>query len=221
LAKIVVTGTDRVEALERARRALDEMVVEGLATVLGFHRLVVRDPDFVDEPFRVHTRWIETEWDNPLTPYEVGVDEPGPSDTRTTVVVEVSGRRLEVTLPAGFAVAAGAKGEPQPGSVARRADLSRRNGATSTSAPAGRGRGARRERVAAASGAALTSPMQGTIVKVGVSEGDMVAVGDLIVVLEAMKMEQPLQAHRAGVVTGLTAQVGVTVGAGTVICEIT
>jgi acetyl-CoA/propionyl-CoA carboxylase biotin carboxyl carrier protein len=205
LAKIVVTGADRGEALERARRALDETVVEGLATVLGFHRLVVRDPDFVAEPFRVHTRWIETEWDNALTPYPGGADAQDQPEERTTVVVEVSGRRLEVTLPAtfpaGFAAPRGA-------------------GAGSAPASAGRGRGARRDRAAATSGTSLTSPMQGTIVKVGVSDGDTVAVGDLIVVLEAMKMEQPLYAHRAGVVTGLTAQVGITIGAGAVICDI-
>jgi acetyl-CoA/propionyl-CoA carboxylase biotin carboxyl carrier protein len=197
IAKIIVTGATRAEALERARRVLDETVVEGLPTVLPFHRAVVRDPDFTDEPFRVHTRWIETEWTNELAPWAgaAEVDEPA---ARETVVVEVGGKRLEVTLPAGFgAVGTGAAGAGKPGRRSR-----------------SKGGGA------AVSGDALTSPMQGTIVKIAVSEGDQVAAGDLVVMLEAMKMEQPLTAHKAGTVKGLTAGVGEVVASGAVICEL-
>jgi acetyl-CoA/propionyl-CoA carboxylase biotin carboxyl carrier protein len=199
LAKVIVVGETRTEALERARRALDEMVVEGMATALPFHRLVVRDPSFVDEPFRVHTRWIETEFDNTVPPF-AGVSTVEPAEERSTVVVEVGGKRLEVSVPAGF-------GSASTGTVA----------AARGSAPK---RGARTGHGPVASGDTLTSPMQGTIVKVAVSEGDTVAAGDLIVVLEAMKMEQPLNAHKAGVVTGLSAEVGGTVSAGAIICQI-
>jgi acetyl-CoA/propionyl-CoA carboxylase biotin carboxyl carrier protein len=197
LAKIIVTGASRAEALERARRVLDETVVEGLPTVLPFHRAVVRDPAFTDEPFRVHTRWIETEWSNELTPWAGAAEVEEPAE-RETVVVEVGGKRLEVTLPAGFgAVGAGAAAAGKP---ARR---SRAKGGG-----------------AAVSGDALTSPMQGTIVKIAVAEGDQVAAGDLVVVLEAMKMEQPLTAHKAGTVKGLVATVGEVVTSGAVICEL-
>jgi acetyl-CoA/propionyl-CoA carboxylase biotin carboxyl carrier protein len=194
LAKVIVTGETRTEALERARRALDEMVVEGVATVLPFHRLVVRDPSFVDEPFRVHTRWIETEWNNTVAPYGA-VATPDQAEPRTTVVVEVGGKRLEVSLPGDFG--------PAP-----------------TRAPAPTRRRPRTGQASGASGEALTSPMQGTIVKVAVAEGDTVAEGELVVVLEAMKMEQPLYAHRAGVVSGLEAELGAVVAAGATICEI-
>jgi len=194
LAKVIVTGETRTEALERARRALDEMVVEGIATVLPFHRLVVRDPSFVDD-FTVHTRWIETEWTGSVPPF-AGAEAPAEAEERETVVVEVGGKRLEVSLPAGFSGGTGTR--PRP----------RRSG--------GSGRTA-----AAAGGDALTSPMQGTIVKIAVAEGDTVAEGALVVVLEAMKMEQPLNAHKAGVVTGLAAAVGAVVSAGAVICSIT
>jgi acetyl-CoA/propionyl-CoA carboxylase, biotin carboxylase, biotin carboxyl carrier protein len=196
LAKMIVVGETRQEALERSRRALDEMVVEGMATALPFHRLVVRDPSFVDEPFRVHTRWIETEFDNTVTPF-AGPSTVEPPAERTTVVVEVGGKRVEVSLPAGFSTGTAA---PARGPAPRR------------SARTGHG--------PVASGDTLTSPMQGTIVKVAVSEGDTVAAGDLIVVLEAMKMEQPLNAHKDGVVTGLTAEVGGTVASGGAICQI-
>jgi acetyl-CoA/propionyl-CoA carboxylase, biotin carboxylase, biotin carboxyl carrier protein len=196
LAKLIVTGATRAEALERSRRALDETVVDGLPTVLPFHRAVVRDADFTDEPFRVHTRWIETDWAGGLEPWSGDAAEAaGPAD-RETVVVEVGGRRLEVSLPAGLGAAAGAGRAPAPA-------RSRSRGAA-----------------AAASGDALTSPMQGTIVKIAVSDGDPVEAGDLVVVLEAMKMEQPLTAHKAGTVKGLTAKVGEVVASGAVICEL-
>jgi acetyl-CoA/propionyl-CoA carboxylase, biotin carboxylase, biotin carboxyl carrier protein len=198
LAKLIVTGATRTEALQRARRALDELVVEGMPTVVPFHRAVVRDEAFTSEPFTVHTRWIETEWDNQVQPHAAapaGQDEEAP---RQTVVVEVGGRRLEVSLPAGLAAggggAAGAPAKPR-----------RRSGG-------GGGSGG--------SGDSLTSPMQGTIVKVAVEDGASVAEGDLVVVLEAMKMEQPIAAHKAGTVTGLSAEVGATVTSGAVLCTI-
>jgi acetyl-CoA/propionyl-CoA carboxylase biotin carboxyl carrier protein len=199
LAKVIITGESRIEALARARRALDEMVVDGMATALPFHRLIVRDPSFVDEPFRVHTRWIETEWAGEVPPYTAAATPPDADTERTTVVVEVGGKRLEVSLPANLATAGG------PVAPAR-ATPSRRS--------------ARKGQASAVSGDTLTSPMQGTIVKVAVAEGDTVVAGDLVVVLEAMKMEQPLAAHKDGVVTGLAAEVGATVTSGAVICEI-
>jgi acetyl-CoA/propionyl-CoA carboxylase biotin carboxyl carrier protein len=199
LAKVIVTGETRIEALERARRALDEMVVDGMATALPFHRLIIRDPSFVEEPFRVHTRWIETEWDNTVPPFAGAAEMSTVDAERSTVVVEVGGKRVEVSLPAGFGAAVAAP-------AAR--------------AAAGPKRSANRGHTNTVSGDSLTSPMQGTIVKVAVSEGDSVAPGDLVVVLEAMKMEQPLNAHKAGVITGLSAEVGVTVTSGAVICEI-
>jgi acetyl-CoA/propionyl-CoA carboxylase biotin carboxyl carrier protein len=201
LAKLIVSGATRQEALERARRALDELVVEGMPTVIPFHRAVVRDPAFTSEPFSVHTRWIETEWDNQVPPYDAAAAPGGEEEPRQTVVVEVGGRRLEVSLPAGLA--AGGGGGAAPAGAAGRP---RRRG----SAHGG----------SAASGDALTSPMQGTIVKVAVEEGAPVSAGDLIVVLEAMKMEQPLTAHKAGTVTGLSAEVGAAVTSGAVICTI-
>ncbi|WP_420371445.1 acetyl/propionyl/methylcrotonyl-CoA carboxylase subunit alpha [Kribbella shirazensis] len=202
VAKLIVTGRDRTQALERSRRALKEFVVEGMPTVIPFHASVVSDPAFVGtDGFKVHTRWIETEYDNQLTPYAGPTAETPADAEREKVTVEVGGKRLEVVLPAGLgglagsgAAAAGAKKKP-----------SRRAGGTKGSA---------------ASGDSLTSPMQGTIVKIAVEEGATVAEGDLIVVLEAMKMEQPLNAHKSGTVTGLTAEVGATVTAGAAICEI-
>ncbi|MGY1748094.1 acetyl/propionyl/methylcrotonyl-CoA carboxylase subunit alpha [Modestobacter sp. SYSU DS0511] len=198
LAKLIVTGATRTEALQRARRALDELVVEGMPTVLPFHRAVVRDEAFTSEPFRVHTRWIETGWDNQVPPYSAAPAEGAEEEPRQTVVVEVGGRRLEVSLPAGLAAGGGA---PAAGGAKPR----RRGG----------GHGAQ-----AASGDSLTAPMQGTIVKVAVADGATVAAGDLIVVLEAMKMEQPITAHKAGTVSGLSAEVGASVTSGAVLCTI-
>ncbi len=197
VAKLIVTGATRAQALERARRALAEFQVDGMPTALPFHRVVVEDPAFTGEPFTVHTRWIETEFGNTIAPYdgEVGSAEPAERDR---ITVEVAGKRLEVVLPAGL----GAAGRAEPRKAAPR-----RSGAGTA-------------KKAAASGDSLVSPMQGTIVKVVASDGDEVAPGDVIVVLEAMKMEQPLTAHKAGTVLGLSAQVGATVGAGAVICEI-
>jgi acetyl-CoA/propionyl-CoA carboxylase biotin carboxyl carrier protein len=197
LAKLIVTGATREEALQRSRRALDELIVEGMPTVIPFHRAVVRDEAFTSEPFTVHTRWIETEWDNQVEPHGAA-EEQDEALPRQTVVVEVGGRRLEVSLPAGLASGggAGAGAAPKP----------RKRGG------GGSGSGA--------SGDSLTAPMQGTIVKVAVEEGATVAEGDLIVVLEAMKMEQPINAHKAGTISGLKAEVGAGVTSGEVICTI-
>ncbi|MFF5226125.1 acetyl/propionyl/methylcrotonyl-CoA carboxylase subunit alpha [Dactylosporangium sp. NPDC000521] len=198
LAKVIVTGETREQALERARRALDEMVVEGMATALPFHRAVLRDEAFTEAPFRVHTRWIETEWVNTVPPFTAPSGDLPAAEERSTVVVEVGGKRLEVSLPAGFGAGAGPAAAP----------------------PAPRRRSGAKKQTGAAGGDALTSPMQGTIVKIAVAEGDTVAEGDLIVVLEAMKMEQPLNAHKAGVVTDLSATVGEVVSAGAVIATL-
>ncbi|WP_433227702.1 acetyl/propionyl/methylcrotonyl-CoA carboxylase subunit alpha [Actinomadura formosensis] len=204
IAKLIVTGATRRQAVERSRRALAEFVIEGMPTVLPFHRAVLEDPAFVpaddETPFSVHTRWIETEFDNRIPPYETA---PAGDETqegeRERVTVEVGGRRIEVVLPAGFGGgAAPAAGKAQP---ARR-------------------RGGKTGGAAQASGDSLVSPMQGTIVKILVADGAAVEAGDTIVVLEAMKMEQPLTAHKAGTLTGLAAEVGQTVSAGTVLCEI-
>jgi acetyl-CoA/propionyl-CoA carboxylase biotin carboxyl carrier protein len=196
LAKVIVVGESRAEALARARRALDEFVVEGMATALPFHRAVVRDPAFTGEPFTVFTRWIETEFANDIPPFAGTVEEAAEPDARETIVVEVGGKRLEVSLPASFGGSS---------TVARKA------------APK---RTAAKKSGAAASGDSLTAPMQGTIVKVAVAEGDVVEAGQMIVVLEAMKMEQPLNAHKAGTVTALTAEVGAVVTSGMTICDI-
>ncbi|GGH37413.1 acetyl/propionyl/methylcrotonyl-CoA carboxylase subunit alpha [Microbacterium album] len=197
LAKIIVTGRDRAEALERSRRALDEFEVAGLPTVLPFHRKVVRDPAFTAETgaFGVYTRWIETEFVNDIPAWDGEVEAPQPAEARHTVVVEVSGKRLEVSLPDRIAQAPGAQGRPAVVPPSRRSHQ-----ATSVST--------------AASGDTLKSPMQATVVKVAVEEGQQVVKGDLVVVLEAMKMEQPLQAHKDGVVRAIDATPGTTVPAG-------
>ncbi|WP_190132212.1 acetyl/propionyl/methylcrotonyl-CoA carboxylase subunit alpha, partial [Streptomyces mashuensis] len=201
LAKLIVTGATREQALQRASRALAEFKVEGMATVIPFHQKVVTDPAFTSDPFRVHTRWIETEFTNDITPFAGAVDaDADEAGGRETVVVEVGGKRLEVTLPAALgtlsAQTMGAAGGAKP---KRRA--ARKSGP-------------------AASGDALASPMQGTIVKVAVEEGQQVKEGDLVVVLEAMKMEQPINAHRSGTIKGITAEVGASLTSGAVICEI-
>ncbi|HEX8498151.1 MAG TPA: biotin carboxylase N-terminal domain-containing protein, partial [Actinomycetales bacterium] len=204
LAKLIVTGATRQQALERARRALDEFVVEGMPTVLPFHRVVVRDRAFAPadplEAFTVHTRWIETQFDNTIAAWSgTAADAPEAAATER-VVVEVGGRRLEVVLPAGLGGGGG-------GSSAGRPAAPRRRGTS--------------RNTAAASGDALAAPMQGTIIKIAVDEGQVVAAGDLVVVLEAMKMEQPLLAHKAGTVTGLDAEIGQTVSSGAVLLTIT
>ncbi|MFF4156684.1 acetyl/propionyl/methylcrotonyl-CoA carboxylase subunit alpha [Streptomyces sp. NPDC001678] len=201
LAKLIVTGASREQALQRAARALAEFRVEGMATAIPFHHAVVTDPAFTSDPFRVHTRWIETEFANTIEPFAApaGAEEDEPQG-RETVVVEVGGKRLEVTLPSSL-------------------------GASFSGGPAAGGGGRPKRRAAkkagaAASGDSLTSPMQGTIVKVAVEDGQQVNEGDLVVVLEAMKMEQPINAHRSGTVKDLAAEVGASLSSGAVICEI-
>ena len=204
LAKLIVTGATREQAIQRANRALAEMEIGGMPTVLPFHRAVVADPAFAPadgKPFTIHTRWIETEFNNTIPAFDLASAAGAADDagTRQSVTVEVGGKRLEVTLPSSFAVSNGS------------------GASTKKAKKAGRNRNAG---PATANGNALTSPMQGTIVKVAVADGDVVAEGDLIVVLEAMKMEQPLTAHRAGTVTGLNAAAGDTVSAGAVLATI-
>ena len=204
VAKLIVTGRDRTQALERSRRALDEFVVDGMPTVIPFHRTVVDDPAFIGDPveapetFSVFTSWIETAFDNRIEPYAGAAEEAEDPGERQSVTVEVGGRRIEVVLPAGLG--AGAAAQAGGGKKPKRAK-GKKSGA-------------------AVSGDALTSPMQGTIVKVTAEEGQSVEEGSVIVVIEAMKMEQPLKAHKNGTVTGLTAEVGATVTSGEAICEI-
>lgn len=200
LAKLIVTGDSREQALARASRALAELKIEGLPTVANFHATVIKDPAFAPadgQPFSVHTRWIETEFNNTLPAYNGALGVLDDGDERQKVTVEVGGKRLEVTLPAfgGSAVS-------KPAAAKARKSRSTRGGTT------------------AANSNELTSPMQGTIVKVAVKEGAKVAEGDLIVVLEAMKMEQPITAHKAGKVNGLKLKQGETVSAGAVIATI-
>ncbi len=199
VAKVIVTGADRAQAIARSRRALSETVLTGMPTVIPFHQAVLADPAFTatDGGFGVHTRWIETEFDNQIEPY-TGVLGEAEESEKATYVVEVNGRRVEVKLPATLGAA------PVAAKTAQRPTKRDRGGA----------------KAAAPSSNALTSPMQGTIVKVAVAEGDEVSEGDLVVVLEAMKMEQPLNAHRSGVVKGLVAEAGQTVSSGATLCEI-
>ncbi len=200
LAKLIVTGATRKQALERAARALAEFQVEGMATAIPFHQAVVKDPAFTSEPFTIHTRWIETEFNNEIKPFAAPSDaetdeEPG----RETVVVEVGGKRLEVSLPSSLGLSPSRTGHAAGARPKRRA--ARKSGPV-------------------ASGDTLASPMQGTIVKVAVEEGQEVKEGDLVVVLEAMKMEQPLNAHKSGTIKGLSAEIGASLTSGAAICEI-
>ncbi|UGT61835.1 acetyl/propionyl/methylcrotonyl-CoA carboxylase subunit alpha [Nocardia asteroides] len=207
LAKLIVTGENRTQALERARRALAEYQVEGLATVIPFHRAVIDDPAFIGDgtSFDVYTKWIENEWNNTVEPYTPGAPaEEEDEEPRQKVVVEVGGRRVEVSLPGSFSLGDGA---PAAGNgVVRKKPKPRKRGGAAGGA---------------ASGDAVTAPMQGTVVKVAVEEGQSVEVGDLIAVLEAMKMENPVNAHKAGVVTGLSVEAGAAITQGTVLAEIT
>ena len=202
IAKLVITGSTRTQAAQRARRALEEFRIEGMPTVLPFHRAVMADPAFTPEegPFSVHTRWIETEFTNEIPAWDPSTAGTAAEDSaRNAITVEVGGKRLEVVLPASL----GSFSASGNGSKSKKKKREARGGATTGT-----------------SGADLVSPMQGTIVKVAVANGDTVAEGDLIVVLEAMKMEQPLTAHCAGVVSGLEAVAGDTVSAGTVLASI-
>jgi len=199
LAKLIVTGKTRQEALERSRRALAEFEIDGIATALTFHRAVVSDPAFAPAdpttPFSVHTRWIETEFNNTIPAFVGAAGDLAEPAQRTPITVEVDGRRIEVILPSDMAISSGG-GAKKP---ARK--IGKKSGA-------------------AGSGDSVVAPMQGTIVKIAVTEGQEVAQGDLVIVLEAMKMEQPLTAHKSGIISGLTAEVGATVATGTELMEI-
>jgi acetyl-CoA/propionyl-CoA carboxylase biotin carboxyl carrier protein len=199
VAKLIVSGSSREQVIERSRRALDEFVVDGMPTVIPFHRDVLDNPAYnaSEGSFDVYTTWIETDYDNQLEPYVASGDEPDEPLERERVVVEVGGKRVEVVLPGGLGATAAAAGGKKP------------------KRKAGGGGGA------AASGDSLTSPMQGTVVKIAVEDGQEVEEGDLVVVIEAMKMEQPINAHKAGTIGNLSAEVGATVGAGAVIADIT
>ncbi|MBS5997048.1 acetyl/propionyl/methylcrotonyl-CoA carboxylase subunit alpha [Corynebacterium sp.] len=196
LAKLIVWGPDRETALRRSARALSEYTVEGLPTVIPFDQAIVADPAFTAEDgnFSVYTKWIEEEWDNQLPAHDDSTDaevaEAEPSQVHT---VEIDGRRIEVALPASF----GATGTP------RKKKKRKASGAK-----------------AAVSGDAVTSPMQGTVIKVNVEEGQEVAEGDVLLVLEAMKMENPVKAHKTGTVTGLAVEAGAATTKGSVLLEI-
>lgn len=199
VAKIIVTGANRADAIARSRRALAETTLEGMPSVLPFHRAVLTEPAFVAAhgDFGVHTRWIETEFSTRIEPY---TGEVGDSDQPelSTYVVEVNGRRLQVRLPSSLSA-------PVARTTPARRPTKRSTGGAKAKAP---------------SSNALTAPMQGTIVSIAVVEGDQVAEGDLVIVLEAMKMEQPITAHRSGVVRSLAVDVGVGVASGQVLCDI-
>ena len=187
----------RIHAVDRSRRAArGRQLGEGAVPAADIQPA---QPAGNAEPFTIHTRWIETEFENTIAPYPApAADAAAQPEERETVVVEVGGKRLEVTLPAALAASASA------GPAAKK---SPKRKSVKKAGPA-------------ASGDALVSPMQGTIVKVAAADGQRIKEGDLVVVLEAMKMEQPLNAHRAGTVKGLSAEVGATVTSGAVICEI-
>jgi acetyl-CoA/propionyl-CoA carboxylase biotin carboxyl carrier protein len=187
LAKLIVTGATREQAIERARRALAEFSVEGLATALPFHRAILEDPAFTQE-FKIYTSYIENEFNNEIPMYQAPVVPLETHMAPEYLVAEVNGKRFEVLVHA-----------PKPVVKRHRAKQSMAGGA---------------------GGAALNSPMQGTVVKIAVKEGDRVEVGDLVIVLEAMKMEQPLMAHKAGVISNLSAVIGATVSSGTALCDI-
>ena len=187
LAKLVVTGATREQAIERARRALAEFSIEGLATALPFHRAIVEDPAFTQD-FKIYTSYIENEFINDIPMYHAPVVPLETHMAPEQLVAEVNGKRFEVLIHA-----------PKPVVKRHRAKQSMAGGA---------------------GGSALASPMQGTVVKIAVNEGDRVEIGDLVIVLEAMKMEQPLMAHKAGVISNLSAVIGATVSSGTALCDI-
>ena len=187
LAKLIVTGSTREEAVQRARRALAEFSVGGLATALPFHRAIMDDPAFT-ENFSIYTSYIENEFKNEISPFAQSALESQTHAAAEHLVTEINGKRFEIFVHA-----------PEPVHKRHRA----KQGASGASA-----------------GTALTSPMQGTVVKVAVQEGQKVEAGELIIVLEAMKMEQPLSAHRSGVISNLSAIIGETVSSGSTLCDI-
>jgi acetyl-CoA/propionyl-CoA carboxylase biotin carboxyl carrier protein len=195
VAKLIVTGATRAEALERSRRALDEFEVAGLPTVLPFHRSIVRDPAFApegDKPFQVYTSWIETEYKNEIEPWNGESEETPAESKRQHVTVEVDGRRIEVQLPAKLL-------------RANVSDLATLGPAPKRKASAG---------VETGGGNAVKAPMQASVVKIAVEEGQKVTKGEVVIVLEAMKMEQQVPAPRDGIVRNLNAEVGATISNG-------
>ena len=195
LAKLIVWGPDRETALRRSARALAEYQVEGLPTVLPFDRAIVADPAFTAEngSFDVYTKWIEEAWDNQLTPHDDSTDaEAGAPEASQVHTVEIDGRRIEVAFPATFGITGARKRKKRKGAGAK----------------------------AAVSGDAVTAPMQGTVIKVNVEEGQEVEEGDIVLVLEAMKMENPVKAHKSGTVTGLAVEAGSSTTKGAQLLEI-
>ena len=197
LAKLIVTGSSREDALERSRRALDEFEIAGLPTVLPFHRKIVRDPAFTSSPFSIYTRWIETDFVNDIEPWSGSLADAATAPARQSIVVEVDGKRIEVSLPARLAS----------------------GGASATLGAAPKRRGGAGA-VVTATGDSVKAPMQATVVKLAVAEGDSVVKGDLILVLEAMKMEQPIAAHKDGTIANVNAAVGETVSSGYLLLDI-
>ena len=187
LAKLIVTGATRKEAIQRARRALAEFEVGGLATAIPFHRAIVEDPAYTED-FKIYTSYIENEFKNDIPAFESSAAEIQTHVAAEKLVAEVNGKRFEILVHA-----------PEPVVKRHRAKQSSGGGS---------------------SGTGLSSPMQGTVVKIAVEEGQSVEAGDLIIVLEAMKMEQPLNAHKSGVIKNLKAVIGETVASGTVLCDI-
>jgi acetyl-CoA/propionyl-CoA carboxylase biotin carboxyl carrier protein len=187
LAKLIVTGTTREQAITRARRAIAEFTIEGMATALPFHQAILQDPAFTDE-FKVYTSYIEKEFKNQIPEFRILPLEAQTKAAADHLVAEINGKRFEILVHA-----------PEPVVKRHRAKDALSGGSA---------------------GVGLTSPMQGTVVKVAVTEGQSVEKGDLVIVLEAMKMEQPLMAHRSGVISNLSAVIGETVASGTVLCDI-
>ena len=187
LAKLVVTGATRAQAIERARRALSEFKIEGLPTALPFHRAIVEDPAFTQN-FKIYTSYIENEFNNQIPAFTYQIQERESQPAAQSLVAEVNGKRFGIQVH--------------------------------TPAPIIKRRRAKQSSIGAAAGTALTSPMQGTVVKVAVEEGATVEAGDLIIVIEAMKMEQPLNAHKSGVVKNLTVVIGETVASAATLCDI-
>lgn len=200
LAKLVVTGSDRAEAIRRARRALAEFLIEGLPTVLPFHRAVLEDPDFAgDHPegHRVHTRWIETVFDAELAVAPFLPAEPEPGMLRAEI--ELDGRRVSVGLPGALLAALGGLG----GSGA--AAQPEKSTPAASDVPGDSG--------------AVPAPITGTVQAWLVTEGETVEAGQTLGTMEAMKMETPIVAARAGAITGLEAP-GAFLTAGTPLATI-
>jgi acetyl-CoA/propionyl-CoA carboxylase biotin carboxyl carrier protein len=199
IAKLIVTGKTREEALARSRRALEEMEVHGLPTVLPFHRKIVTDPAFIGSKgkFGIYTRWIETEFVNDIPEWKGIIGDAEATHQRNNVVVEVNGKRIEVSLPSHLG-----------------------GGSSTTTAGAAPKRKSHAAASSGKSGKTVVADMQSSVVKIAVAEGELVSVGQTIIVLEAMKMEQPIKAHKAGTITNIKVQVGATVPAGTALMDI-